>query len=163
MSSSKPLKQLGNSGSVSGSASKPKSALLSSSTLRATTPGHGQDSDGSDLRVRVQMLEKDLERRQEGYISRERYVCCDFPHSCQLVELCKLTFILFITAPSAYKARIEDLEEELNAQKTLKTGWMNLDSKVMKLKNTHSKLFEVLSCFVSLSACGKSGWLMVVV
>jgi len=41
---------------------------------------------------------------------------------------------------SAYKARIEDLEEELNAQKTLKTGWMNLDSKVMKLKNTHGKL-----------------------
>lgn len=122
MSTIKPSKLLGSSGSVGGSMSKPKSALLSSAALRASTPGgtngtsnggiHGQqDNDLSDVRVRVGMLEKDLERRQESYIARER----------------------------AYKARIEDLEEELNAQKALKTGWMNLDSKVMKLKNTHSK------------------------
>lgn len=164
MSSSKPLKQLGNSGSVSGSASKPKSALLSSSTLRATTPGHGQDSEGSDLRVRVQMLEKDLERRQEGYISRERYVCVIF-HILVTRWTLQLTFFLYCcSAPSAYKARIEDLEEELNAQKTLKTGWMNLDSKVMKLKNTHSKLFEVLlfqvlSCLSHCQHVGNlAGW-----
>lgn len=125
MSTIKPSKLLGSSGSVGGSMSKPKSALLSSAALRASTPGgtngtsnggiHGQqDNDLSDVRVRVGMLEKDLERRQESYIARER----------------------------AYKARIEDLEEELNAQKALKTGWMNLDSKVMKLKNTHSKILD---------------------
>lgn len=87
---------------------------LSSSMGRSTTPGHAHETDDNSYRVRAHMLEKDLERRQESYIARER----------------------------AYKARIEDLEEELNAQKTLKTGWMKSDSKVAKLKGIHSKILE---------------------
>lgn len=115
MSSGKTLKKdpLGASTGNTVSSSKPKNALLASSGLRSNA-AHGDSNDEGNTRVRVQMLEKDLERRQESYIARER----------------------------AYKARIEDLEEELNAQKTLKTGWMNLDSKVMKLKNTHSKILD---------------------
>lgn len=67
MSSSKPSKQLGSMGSTGGSTSKPKPGLLSSSALRS-----GQDGDSTDMRARLQMLEKDLERRQEDYIARTR-------------------------------------------------------------------------------------------
>jgi hypothetical protein len=98
---------------------------------RATTPGNtsnglnsdalgreggsgANDYDPTSLRVRNNMLEKDLERRQESYIARER----------------------------AYKARIEDLEEELNAQKQTKTGWMKNDAKIQKLKTIHSKILD---------------------
>ena len=42
----------------------------------------------------------------------------------------------------AYKARLEDLEEELAAQKATKTGWMNVDNKVQKLKTTHAKILD---------------------
>jgi len=67
-------------------------------------------SDASEepniLKQKIIMLEKDLERRQESYISRER----------------------------AYKTRIDELEEELTRQRTRKTGWMKTDTKLNKLK-----------------------------
>ena len=62
---------------------------------------NGEESSIS-LAAKVAMLEKDLERRQESYISRER----------------------------AYKVRIDELEEELTNQKQSKTGWMKSDPKV---------------------------------
>lgn len=34
------------------------------------------------------------------------------------------------------------MEEELNAIKTAKTGWMNVDTKVLKLKATHAKIVD---------------------
>ena len=52
------------------------------------------------------MLEKDLERRQESYISRER----------------------------AYKSRIEELEGEVLSVREQRTGWMKADAKMLKLK-----------------------------
>ncbi len=52
------------------------------------------------------MLEKDLERRQESYISRER----------------------------AYKSRIDELEGEVLSVREQRTGWMKADAKMLKLK-----------------------------
>ena len=63
------------------------------------------DDGNTSLAAKVAMLEKDLERRQESYISRER----------------------------AYKVRIDELEEELTTQKQSKTGWMKSDTKVVIL------------------------------
>lgn len=68
--------------------------------------------DPSVLKQKVVMLEKDLERRQESYISRER----------------------------AYKTRIDELEEELTRQRTRKTGWMKTDAKLIKLKSMQGQI-----------------------
>lgn len=68
--------------------------------------------DGSSLHARLAQLEKDLERRQESYITRER----------------------------AYKMRIDELEEELAAQRETKTGWMKSDLKISKLRAMHGQI-----------------------
>lgn len=52
--------------------------------------------DSAFLLSRVDMLEKDLERRTEAYIRRER----------------------------AYKTRIEELEEEVEKMRSAKNEWM---------------------------------------
>eukprot|EP01039_Chlorochromonas_danica_P000196 gene195-206_t len=70
--------------------------------------------DGISLHARIGQLEKDLERRQESYITRER----------------------------AYKMRIDELEEELAAQREAKTGWMKSDSKISKLKSMHNQILS---------------------
>lgn len=68
--------------------------------------------DPNILKQKINMLEKDLERRQESYISRER----------------------------AYKTRIDELEEELTRQRTRKTGWMKTDAKLIKLKSMQGQI-----------------------
>ena len=116
MSALKASKKDGNTSSLTAGSTKTKIASLTASNLRANGGagnGHEGQEDGT-LRVKVQMLEGDLMRRQTDYVSKER----------------------------AYKARVEDLEEELNAQKTSKTGWMNVDSKVQKLKAAHAKILD---------------------
>lgn len=70
--------------------------------------------DGLSLHARLSQLEKDLERRQESYITRER----------------------------AYKMRIDELEEELAAQRESKTGWMKSDTKISKLKSMHTQILS---------------------
>lgn len=72
------------------------------------------DENGMSLQGKIGQLEKDLERRQESYITRER----------------------------AYKMRIDELEEELAAQREAKTGWMKADSKIHKLKSMHSQILS---------------------
>ena len=62
--------------------------------------------DDMGMKGKLAMLEDDLKRRQESYISRER----------------------------AYKARIEELEEEVMSVREGKTGWMQSDAKMLKLK-----------------------------
>lgn len=71
---------------------------------RSISPGTGihfqQESDGNiedhaALVGKISLLERDLERRQESYVTRER----------------------------AYKLRIEELEEELSNQRSEKTGY----------------------------------------
>ena len=63
--------------------------------------------DIHQLRGRVGLLERDLERRQESYIARER----------------------------AYKTRIEELEQDIANERQQKTGWMKADNKMSKLKS----------------------------
>eukprot|EP01041_Mallomonas_annulata_P011130 gene11130-23265_t len=78
--------------------------------LKQTLPGNPlgdpSDNDVSSLKIKLDLVEKDLARRQESYITRER----------------------------AYKARIEELEDEMNHQRQNKTGWMKTDKKMEKLK-----------------------------
>mmetsp|Transcript_30212 Transcript_30212/g.41559 ORF Transcript_30212/g.41559 Transcript_30212/m.41559 type:complete len:302 (+) Transcript_30212:29-934(+) len=71
-------------------------------------------SDGHNLHAKIALLEKDIERRQESYISRER----------------------------AYKMRIDELEEELTNQRQSKTGWMKSDPKINKLKSMQSQILH---------------------
>jgi hypothetical protein len=66
------------------------------------------------LRSKVVLLEKDLERRQESYIVRER----------------------------AFKTRIDELESELENQRQSKTGWMKSDTKMAKLKGMQQAIIE---------------------
>lgn len=80
--------------------------ILNSSIISETSEEPGI------LKQKIIMLEKDLERRQESYISRER----------------------------AYKTRIDELEEELTRQRTRKTGWMKTDTKLNKLKIMQSQI-----------------------
>ena len=70
------------------------------------------DSDPTSLVNKIGTLEKDLERRQESYVSRER----------------------------AYKTRIDELEEELLSQRQSKTGWMKEDSKMQNLKKMQNTI-----------------------
>lgn len=90
------------------------SSFTESGFERSSTSAGGGGNDDTSLRVRNQMLEKDLERRQESYIARER----------------------------AYKARIEDLEEELNAQRSMKTGWMKTYNKMEKIRSFHGEILN---------------------
>ena len=77
--------------------------------------GHeGSDDDPAQLLAKLSLLEKDLERRQESYVSRER----------------------------AYKTRIDELEEELLSQRQSKTGWMKEDTKMNNLKNMQSSIIN---------------------
>lgn len=70
--------------------------------------------DEVSLQAKIFQLEKDLERRQESYITRER----------------------------AYKVRIDELEEELTAQKASKTGWMKQDKKISELKQMQHQILN---------------------
>ena len=70
------------------------------------------DGDPTSLVNKINTLEKDLERRQESYVSRER----------------------------AYKTRIDELEEELLSQRQSKTGWMKEDSKMQNLKKMQNTI-----------------------
>jgi chromosome segregation ATPase len=79
---------------------------MNSSIISDTT------EDPGILKQKVVMLERDLERRQESYISRER----------------------------SYKTRIDELEEELTRQRTRKTGWMKTDAKFSKLKTMQGQI-----------------------
>lgn len=82
--------------------------------------GQGEVANSDDagnslsLHAKISYLEKDVERRQESYISRER----------------------------AYKVRIDELEEELTSHKQMKTGWMNSDTKISKLKEMQNKILN---------------------
>jgi len=77
--------------------------------------GHdSNEEDPAQLLAKVSLLEKDLERRQESYVSRER----------------------------AYKTRIDELEEELLSQRQAKTGWMKEDTKMNNLKNMQSTIMN---------------------
>jgi hypothetical protein len=75
---------------------------------------NGGENDPSALLNKISMLEKDLERRQESYVTRER----------------------------AYKARIDELEEELTLQRQEKTGWMKSDVKMNKLKQLQGQIIN---------------------
>jgi DNA repair exonuclease SbcCD ATPase subunit len=103
----------------------PVGATLSSNTMgrggngRPSSAGfqeqvNFQDDGAIALQAKITQLERDLERRQESYITRER----------------------------AYKVRIDELEEELTAQRENKTGWMKSDSRIDKLKNMHSQILN---------------------
>ena len=70
--------------------------------------------DTASLKNKITMLERDLERRQESYISRER----------------------------AYKTRIDELDEEVNRQRQKKTGWMKTDGKMAKLNSMQSHIIN---------------------
>lgn len=72
------------------------------------------DGDTMSLHNKLNALEKDLERRQESYISRER----------------------------AYKLRIDELEEELASQRLEKTGWMKSDPNISKLKSMQNQILN---------------------
>ena len=75
----------------------------------------GDDTANSvALGNKINSLEKDLERRQESYVARER----------------------------AYKTRIEELEEELKFQRQEKTGWMKSDAKMFKLKSMQGQIVK---------------------
>jgi hypothetical protein len=62
----------------------------------------------------MSLLERDLERRQESYIERER----------------------------AYKTRIEELEQELAVQRQGKTGWMKSNEKIARLKQMQGQIMQ---------------------
>lgn len=72
------------------------------------------DADPTAMVSKINLLERDLERRQESYVSRER----------------------------AYKTRIDELEEELLSQRQQKTGWMKEDTKMNRLKNMQNNIIN---------------------
>lgn len=72
------------------------------------------DSDPASLLSKINLLERDLERRQESYVSRER----------------------------SYKTRIDELEEELLSQRQEKTGWMKEDGKMAQLKSIQGQILN---------------------
>lgn len=87
-------------------------ATMRSPTNMMGGSGADTDSDPSSMLARIALLEKDLERRQESYVSRER----------------------------AYKTRIDELEEELISQRQEKTGWMKEDGKMNQLKSIQGQI-----------------------
>ena len=72
------------------------------------------ENDPASMASKISLLERDLERRQESYVSRER----------------------------AYKTRIEELEEELLSQRQEKTGWMKEDGKMAQLKAIQGQILN---------------------
>lgn len=93
------------------------SALAGGRPLSASQHHDAQsfaDESTMSLHAKIAQLEKDLERRQESYITRER----------------------------AYKVRIDELEEELSAQRESKTGWMKNDSRMGNLKGMHTQILN---------------------
>ena len=84
----------------------------STASSRGGRNGAEVGSDPAALINKINTLEKDLERRQESYVSRER----------------------------AYKTRIDELEEELLSQRQSKTGWMKEDTKMQNLKVMQSSI-----------------------
>ena len=64
--------------------------------------------------AKMSTLEKDIERRQESYVARER----------------------------AYKQRIDELETEVDSLKQKKVGWMKNDVKVVKLKQMQTQILS---------------------
>jgi chromosome segregation ATPase len=88
-----------------------KSAANDNATSKPATSDTFMNSIGnidepSTALSKLSFLERDIERRQESYIARER----------------------------AYKARIEELEDEVNILKESKTEWMIKDTKISKLR-----------------------------
>ena len=77
-------------------------------------PVDDNNANSTSLVGKITSLEKDLERRQESYVARER----------------------------AYKTRIEELEEELKFQRQEKTGWMKSDTKMGKLKSMQGQIMK---------------------
>ena len=81
----------------------------------------GMDGDSLDSNVatkammsKITSLERDLERRQESYISRER----------------------------AYRAQILELEREVLGVNKTKTGSIKLDSRMIKLKSMQDQIIQ---------------------
>lgn len=64
------------------------------------------------LRHRLETLEKDLERRQDTYIRRER----------------------------AFRTRISELEDELQQAKAQRTAWMASSDKIQGLKSMQQQI-----------------------
>ena len=77
-------------------------------------PVDDNNANSTSLVGKINSLEKDLERRQESYVARER----------------------------AYKTRIEELEDELKFQRQEKTGWMKSDTKMGKLKSMQGQIMK---------------------
>lgn len=102
-------------GGKNGGADARRAARFSEVGTRTGRGSEGDgDADAASLLNKVALLEKDLERRQESYVSRER----------------------------AYKTRIDELEEELLSQRQNKTGWMKADSKMSNLKNMQNSIIK---------------------
>jgi hypothetical protein len=68
----------------------------------------------SPLLMKVACLEKDLERRQESYVTRER----------------------------EYRIRIQELEQDLLLVRQTKTDWMKSDGKMSKLKSLQGQIIK---------------------
>jgi chromosome segregation ATPase len=86
---------------------------------RALSPnGHDtatvEEQNVSSAFSRISLLEKDLERRQESYIERER----------------------------SYKTRIDELEQEVTLQRQNKTGWMKSNEKIQRLKHMQGQIIN---------------------
>lgn len=86
---------------------------LASALGSSATHGQGEDTIPT-LRGKLSLLEKDLERRQESYVVRER----------------------------VFKARIEELESEIAHTRDDKTGWMKENEKMKKLKSFQKAIIE---------------------
>jgi chromosome segregation ATPase len=102
---------------------KKKSEEMSSNKIDSKRSRRGLSSQSTEendntpsnsLVTKVSFLEKDLERRQESYVARER----------------------------AYKTRIQELEEELSFVRQTKTGWMKSDGKMSKLKSMQGQIMK---------------------
>jgi chromosome segregation ATPase len=105
------------SSNAAGSQMMSRSSAMSTRPTSAGLQDHQPNSGNEDsiaLQAKVGQLEKDLERRQESYITRER----------------------------AYKVRIDELEEELSAQRENKTGWMKSDTRMGNLKSMHGQILN---------------------
>ena len=90
----------------------------SSNSLRAVSPSNNTLADIGDdvyvLKERIRNLEDELNTSQASYISRER----------------------------AYKAKIDELEEEINDERHGKSGWMKTDGRMKKLKNMQKQIID---------------------
>lgn len=109
----------GNNRRVANNAAVSKTGPVSSGNRQLSSATHSGVLDSSQedtvsLKNKIAMLERDLERRQESYISRER----------------------------AYKTRIDELDEEVNRQRQKKTGWMKTDGKMAKLNSMQSHIIN---------------------